>query len=97
MMQQFKSFVDKSFGILFGQRFRHRFEAVILYLGIFGFLAHLTLIFLHDIGWIDFGRASEGLFISPITLSPAHPPSPPTCSSSVRAAPWALGRAVSGC
>lgn len=59
MVTNFKAVVDKSFSILFGQQFRHRFEGAILYLGIFGFLVHLVLILLHDVGWIDFGKGEE--------------------------------------
>ncbi|MCB0594750.1 MAG: hypothetical protein H6557_24660 [Lewinellaceae bacterium] len=66
MTNKFQAFIDQLFDIFFGQKFRHRFEAAILYLGIAGFAAHLLLISLHDLGWINLGGTADELFISPI-------------------------------
>ncbi|MCB0557832.1 MAG: hypothetical protein H6573_14600 [Lewinellaceae bacterium] len=67
MIETFQALVDKLFGFLFSPRFRHRFETAILYLGISGFVIHLLIILLHDLGWINVGKASGELFISPIS------------------------------
>ncbi len=66
MKKRFSDTVNDLFELFFKERFRHRFETVILYLGIGGFLLHLLLILLHDIHWINLGASAEEFFISPI-------------------------------
>ena len=54
--------IDKLFQILFSEQFKHRFETIIIYLSVGGFLLHLALIGLHHLDIFTIRSGSDELF-----------------------------------
>lgn len=58
--------IDKLFQILFSEQFKHRFETIIIYLSVGGFLLHLALIGLHHLDIFTIRSGSDELFENPL-------------------------------
>ncbi len=60
--------ISNIYTAIFSDRNIHRIERVVVYLALFGFLVHLLLIFLWDMGWINhpFFNQFSGSYISAI-------------------------------
>lgn len=53
--------IDRWFPRFFNERLRKRFELIILYLALGGFLIHLSMIIVQQMGWVTFGFKTDGL------------------------------------
>jgi hypothetical protein len=65
-IKKYEPLIDQWFEQLFGNRFKHRFETIILYLALGGFFLHLAIITALRFEWIPFVTPPSSLFNHPI-------------------------------
>ena len=67
MSNKFNALIDKGYEYFFSDAFNHRFERIILFMALGGFLIHLGLIFLQTYQIIHIPTAHPELLEDPIT------------------------------
>lgn len=65
-LKRHESLIDRWFSFFFGDRFKERFEEIILYLALGGFFLHLGVITAKQLGWIQLEAPPSSLFDHPI-------------------------------
>ena len=65
-IKNYDKLIDRWFNRFFGDRFKHQFESIILYLALAGFFVHLAIITALRFGWIPLSDSPSSLFNHPI-------------------------------